>query len=130
MQSFAPGAVVEGPVLLGEGCRIEPDALVLPGSVLGEGTIVRSGACVWNATVGDCCDLGPGAVVRDCVVAEETRVGPASSVMDGAVIGRGCRLTASARVGRGQLVDPDQVISGAPTPAVDPVPDIWRFEVP
>jgi hypothetical protein len=41
--------------------------------------------------------------------------------MEGAVIGRGCRLTASARVGRGQLVDPDQVISGARR-AVAPVP--------
>jgi mannose-1-phosphate guanylyltransferase/phosphomannomutase len=116
---IAPGAVVEGPVLLGAGCRIERDALVLPGSILGDGTVAHSGACVWNATLGAGCEVGPGAVVRDCVIGEETRVGPACSVSEGAVIGRGCRLTAAVRVGDGARVDPDQVLSGAhPAPEV------------
>jgi len=47
-------------------------------------------------------------------VGEETRVGSACSVTDGAVIGRGCRLTARVRIGEGQRVEPDQVLSGAP----------------
>lgn len=110
----APGAVIEGPALLGAGCRIERDALVLPGSVIGERTVVRAGACIWNAVVGSECEIGTGAVVRDCVVGEETRVGSGCSVTDGAVIGRGCRLTGRARIGAGQRVEPDQVLSGAP----------------
>jgi mannose-1-phosphate guanylyltransferase / phosphomannomutase len=112
---IAPGAVIEAPALLGAGCRIERDALVLPGSVIGERTLVRAGACVWNAVVGSECDIGTGAVVRDCVVGEETRIGSACSVTDGAVIGRGCRLTARVRIGEGQRVEPDQVLSGAPS---------------
>jgi mannose-1-phosphate guanylyltransferase/phosphomannomutase len=109
---IAPGAVIEGPVLLGTGCRIERDALVLPGSVVGEQTVVRAGACVWNAVVGAECEVGPGAVVRDCVVGEEARIGGACSVYGGAVIGRGCRLIGAAQVGDGQRVEPDQVLSG------------------
>src|SRR6266852_6261683 len=38
-----PGAVLEGPVLIGAGCRVEWDARVLAGSVLGDYTIVRAG---------------------------------------------------------------------------------------
>jgi len=110
---IAPGAVVEGPVLLGAGCRIERDALVLPGSVLGDRTVVRAGACVWNAVLGAECEVGASAVVRDCVIGEETRVGATCSVSEGAVIGRGCRLTAAMRIGEGQRVEPDQVLSGA-----------------
>jgi mannose-1-phosphate guanylyltransferase/phosphomannomutase len=110
---IAPSAVIEGPVLLGAGVRVERDALVLPGSVIGEQTVIRAGACVWNAVVGAECEIGPGATVRDCVVGEETRVGGACSVYEGAVIGRGCRLIGAAQVGHGQRVEPDQVLSGA-----------------
>ncbi len=128
---IAPGAVVEGPVLIGAGSRIERDALVLPGSVLGERTVVRAGACVWNAVLGAECEVGLGAVVRDCVVAEETRVGAGCSVSEGAVVGRGCRLTAAARVGDGERVEPDQVLSGGqPLPALPAVEFPRRRAIP
>jgi mannose-1-phosphate guanylyltransferase/phosphomannomutase len=123
---IAPGAVIEGPVLLGAGCKIERDALVLPGSVIGDRTVVRAGACVWNAVLGAECEVGPSAVVRDCVLGEETRVGAACSVSEGAVIGRGCRLTAAMRVGEGQRVEPDQVLSGAQTAPGQPASEFPR----
>jgi mannose-1-phosphate guanylyltransferase/phosphomannomutase len=110
---IAPRAVVEGPVLLGAGCRIEPGARILPGSVIGERAIVRTGACVSNAILGAECELGPDALVRDSVVAEETRIGARCSVTEGSVIGRGCRLTAQARVAAARRIDPNQVLSGA-----------------
>jgi mannose-1-phosphate guanylyltransferase/phosphomannomutase len=123
---IAPGAVIEGPVLIGAGCRIERDALILPGSVLGERTIVRAGACVWNAVLGAECEIGPSAVVRDCILGEETRVGAACSVSDGAVVGRGCRLTAAARVQDGEHLEPDQLVTGVQTPPLLPTADRAR----
>jgi mannose-1-phosphate guanylyltransferase/phosphomannomutase len=88
----APGAVVEGPVLLGAGCRIERDALVLPGSILGEQTVVGRGACVWNAILGAGCHIGPDALVCDSVLDEAVHVGAGSSVSTGVVVGHGCYL--------------------------------------
>jgi mannose-1-phosphate guanylyltransferase / phosphomannomutase len=117
---IAPGAVIEGPVLLGAGCKIEKDALVLPGSVIGDRTVVRAGACVWNAVLGAECEVGASAVVRDCVVGEEARIGSSCSVSEGAVIGRGCRLVAAMRVANGERVEPDQVLSGAQEPFAVP----------
>jgi len=61
--------------------------------------------------LGSDCEVGAGAVVRDCVIGEETRIGPACSVADGAVIGRGCRLTGRVRVGNGERV---AALSGVP----------------
>jgi len=55
-------AFIERDRLHRAGCRIERDALVLPGSVIGERTLVRAGACVWNAVVGAECEIGTGAV--------------------------------------------------------------------
>jgi mannose-1-phosphate guanylyltransferase/phosphomannomutase len=112
----APGAVIQGPVLLGAGCRIERDAWVLPGSVIGDRTVVRAGACVGGAVVGQGCRIGRGAVVRDCVLDDGVWVGAAGSVSEGAVVGRGCRLGAGARVGDGQRVEPAQRLAAAAAP--------------
>jgi mannose-1-phosphate guanylyltransferase/phosphomannomutase len=100
-----PGAVVEGPALLGAGCRLERGARVLPG-----------GAFVANAVLGTGCEVGPGAVVRDCVVGEETRIGADCWVHEEAVLGRGCRLTGSVRIGAAQRVEPQQLLAGAEAP--------------
>lgn len=125
---IAPGAVVQGPVLLGADCRIERDAWVLPGSVIGDRTIVRAGACVGGAVLGKGCRIGPGAVVRDSVLDDGVWVGAGGAVAEGAVIGRGCRLAAGVRVGDGQRVEPAQwldlvagpIMAESPRPASRP----------
>jgi carbonic anhydrase/acetyltransferase-like protein (isoleucine patch superfamily) len=88
--------------------------------------VVRAGACVWNAVLGAECEVGASAVVRDCVIGEETRVGSTCSVSEGAVIGRGCRLTAAMRIGEGQRVEPDQVLSGAQAALAHPAGEFPR----
>jgi mannose-1-phosphate guanylyltransferase / phosphomannomutase len=110
-------AVVEGPTLLGTGCRIERGARVLPGSVIGDHSIVHAGAIVANAVLGTECEVGPGAVVRDCVVGEETRIGAECWVHEDAVIGRGCRLTGAVRIGAAQRIDPHEHLTDVEAPA-------------
>jgi mannose-1-phosphate guanylyltransferase / phosphomannomutase len=105
---IASAAMVGGPVLFGAGCRIEPGVRVLPGSVIGGGTIVHRHACVWEAVVGAGCEIGPGAVVRDCILDEGVRVGSDCWVGEGAVIGRGRCLTSGSRIGKGQRLEPDR----------------------
>jgi len=78
---LARGAVLTGPALLGAGCRIEGGARILPGSVLGDRVIVRGGAQIAGATIGAGCEVGAGAVVRDCVLDEEVSVGDRKSVV-------------------------------------------------
>jgi NDP-sugar pyrophosphorylase family protein len=100
--SIAPGAVLKGPVLVGARCRIERDAQVLSGTVLGEDTLVRSGACVKGAILGAGCQVGPGSVVWDSILDEGVSIGAGCSVTQGAVMGRGSRLTHGMHVAAGQ----------------------------
>jgi mannose-1-phosphate guanylyltransferase / phosphomannomutase len=114
---MAPGAVVKGPALLGAGCRIEPEALILPGSMLGAGTVVHRGACIAGAILGAGCVVGSGALLRDCIVDDEVEIGPHCVVQSRAVVGRGCYLEAGAQVSAGRRIEPSTVLPDPPPPA-------------
>jgi mannose-1-phosphate guanylyltransferase/phosphomannomutase len=108
---IVPGAVIEGPVLLGARVRIERGARVLAGSIVGARTVVRAGARVEGAVVGARCQIGAGALVCDAVIDDDTLLGPGCRVTGGSVIGRGCRLGPEVRLGEGQRIAPEQTIA-------------------
>ena len=83
--------------LIGEGCRIAPDAdvgrlvvlgdgsvvaseAIVEGSVLHEGVSVEQGAVVERTVLGPAVQVGAGAVVSDSLVASGARVAPGSRV--------------------------------------------------
>jgi mannose-1-phosphate guanylyltransferase / phosphomannomutase len=134
---LAPESMIEGPVLLGAGCRIERGARVMAGSVLGERAIVRSGACIRNAALGAGCEVGPRALVEDCVIGEGTVIGAGSSIREGAVVGGACTVPEGTRLAAGQRWEPEMVLleasriaAGAPDPlrrraiAMEPATDL------
>ena len=110
-------ALIQGPVLVGAGCRIEQDAWLLPGSVIGDRSLVCRGARVGGAIVGEGCRIGRGAMVQDCVLGDDAWVEEAASVSEGAIIGQGCRLVAEAHVGDGLRVARGERITGLMQPA-------------
>jgi mannose-1-phosphate guanylyltransferase/phosphomannomutase len=114
---IAPGAILEGTVLVGAGSHIEPKARVLAGSVIGERSVIRAGAVIQGATIGSGCEIGPDAVLQDCVLDEAVTVGADCRVSEGAIIGCGCRLASGVRLDPGQRVDPHLRLS--PARAVD-----------
>ena len=85
---------VEGPAFIGANCRIADGASIGPYSVLSQGVIVREGARVTRSVV----DAG-------------TYLGR-SSVVEGAIVGRGCDLRDHVRVHEGVAIG-DQVTIGA-----------------
>jgi mannose-1-phosphate guanylyltransferase/phosphomannomutase len=107
---IARGAVIEGPVLLGAGCRIDREARVLAGSIIGARTVIRGGARVEGAVIGARCRIGAGALVRDAVIDDETALAPGCWVTDGSVVGHGCRSSPGVRLGEGERVAPEQII--------------------
>lgn len=109
---IAPGAVVKRQVLVGPECHIESDVRLLPGTVLGAGTVVRRGACIQGAIVGAGCVVGPDAVLRNCILDDEVQIAAHSLIGSGAVIGRGCHLAAGARVSEELRLEPGRVLAG------------------
>ena len=71
----APDATVTGPCVIGAGTRVEPGAQVGPNAVLGGNCVVGAGARIEGAILWDDVVVGPGAVLRDCIVGAGARIG-------------------------------------------------------
>src|SRR3546814_14327216 len=78
-----PDAIVEGPAILGENCRIEAGVRLGPYTVLGTTVRVRANADLERVVVHDNSYLGEGVRLR------------------GATTGRSCDLPGGARAGAG-----------------------------
>ena len=82
-----PGALLEEPVLIGEGCVISYGAKIKGLSVLGarcevgKGVVV-DGAVLWHDSI-----IEEEAILRNCVVCSHTRLGQGSHVLDNCVVG-------------------------------------------
>ena len=99
---------VEGPAFIGANCRIADGASIGPYSVLSRGVIVREGARVTRSVV----DAG-------------TYLGR-SSVVEGAIVGRGCDLRDHVRVHEGVAIG-DQVTIG-PEASLFPGVRVYPFK--
>lgn len=89
----SPDAVVQGPVVIGAGCRVEA------GSRLGEYTVLSSNVRVMHDTQ-----------IDRCVVHEHVYVGPGCRLR-GAVIGRNSSIRANVRIDEGAVTG-DEVFIG------------------
>lgn len=97
--SVAPSARLRGPLVLGEQCRIEADAVVGPGVVLGAGSVVEAGAHVEDAVLWEEVQVGTGARVRGALIGRASRIGARAVVSAGAVLGDESRLSDYSRTG-------------------------------
>lgn len=84
---IADGAIVEYPVVIGEGCRVEAGARVREGSVLGPGCVVER-----------------DAVVRESVLWEGARICEGTRLVR-CVVGKGCHVRSNAALFDGVIVD-------------------------
>jgi mannose-1-phosphate guanylyltransferase len=71
-----PTARLIGPVLLGEGSRVEADAVIVGPASIGDRTVIRARALVSRSFVWDDCIIGEDASVDSSVLADFCVVGP------------------------------------------------------
>ena len=67
-----------------------------------------------NAALGAGCEVGPRALVEDCVIGEGTAIGADSSIREGAVVGGGCSLPERTRLAAGHRWEPEVPLMEAP----------------
>jgi NDP-sugar pyrophosphorylase family protein len=72
----APDATLAPPCVIGAGTRVESGAQVGPNAVLGADCVVGSRARIEGAILWDGVNVGPGAVLRDCIIGSRVTVGP------------------------------------------------------
>jgi UDP-N-acetylglucosamine diphosphorylase / glucose-1-phosphate thymidylyltransferase / UDP-N-acetylgalactosamine diphosphorylase / glucosamine-1-phosphate N-acetyltransferase / galactosamine-1-phosphate N-acetyltransferase len=68
------GSYIVGPVVIGEGCEIGPNACIFP-----------------STTIGNNCTIHPFSEIRNSIIMDDTHVGSHSS-LNHSIVARGCRL--------------------------------------
>jgi NDP-sugar pyrophosphorylase family protein len=74
------------PVVIGAGCRLEDDCRVGPSAVLGPGCVVGAAATIEGAVLWERVSVGAGAVLRDCIIGADVRIGQHAHVGPGVVL--------------------------------------------
>jgi NDP-sugar pyrophosphorylase family protein len=101
--TIAPGARIVAPAVIGAGVQVAAGARVGPLTVVGEGTRIGAGAHIEGGVLWERVEVGAAAVLRDCVVGADVRIGahadigPHVILESGAVIPEHTHLTAAAR---------------------------------
>lgn len=131
---LAPGAVIIGAVVLGEGssvwygCVLRADGGTI---TVGRDVNIQDG-CVLHAdpgfpaTLGDRVSLGHGAIVHGATVEDDVLIGMRATVLNGARIGAGSLVAAGALVRPGTEVPPGSLVAGVPAVVRRPVSEEER----
>jgi len=98
--AVAPEARLEGPTVIGPAVRVEARARVGPRAVIGAGSSIGPGARVEEAVVWERVQIGAGAILRQCVVANDAHIGTNAAVTGGAVVEPGAVVADGTRIPR------------------------------
>ena len=84
---IAEGAVLRGPILVGQGATVEEEGRVFGPTVLGPGTVVAGGARLERSVLLEGARIERGAKVSDSIIGRGVVVGDGAVVRDGAMVG-------------------------------------------
>jgi mannose-1-phosphate guanylyltransferase / phosphomannomutase len=111
------GLLVDGPALIGEGCRLGPGTRLEAGAVLGPGTVTEAGVVLRRTVTWSGVHVGAEAALVGTVVCEGAILGPGAGVFEGSVIGPSCSIGERASVAPGVRLWPGTAV--APGARVD-----------
>lgn len=108
------GLLVDGPALIGEGCRLAPGTRLEAGAVLGPATVTESGAVLRRSVTWSGVHIGADATLVGTVVCEGAALGVGSGAFEGAVVGPNCDVGERASLAPGVRLWPGtEVAAGA-----------------
>jgi mannose-1-phosphate guanylyltransferase/phosphomannomutase len=111
---ISPQARIDGPVVIGDSCRIEAGAHLREYTVLGTDVIVKADAFLERAVCHDHVYVGPGTNLRGCVIGRNTDLRAHVRVEDGTVIGNECFVGQDAVINPNVKIYPFKTVeSGA-----------------
>ena len=101
------GAVLRGPILVGQGAAVENQGRVFGPSVLGPGAVVAGGARLERSVLLEGARIERGAKVSDSIIGRGVVVGDGAVVRDGAVVGDNVMIEAGNILAGGVRVAPN-----------------------
>jgi mannose-1-phosphate guanylyltransferase len=103
-----PSVEIEGPVLIGEGCILAKQAKLKGPTVLGPRCEIAEDACVEGAVLWDGVKVGKRALLRNCIVASNCRIGEGSQLLDNCVLGDNVVVGKNSQLAPGVKIWPDK----------------------
>ncbi|MFQ5556634.1 MAG: sugar phosphate nucleotidyltransferase [Acidimicrobiales bacterium] len=110
-----PEAVIEGPALIGDNCRIERGVRLGPYSVIGENVRVRAESDLERVVIHDNTHLSEAVSLRGTVVGRSCDLRKGVHADQGVVIGDECFIGEEASIGAGVKIYPFKTIEAAAT---------------
>ncbi|MEW5768620.1 MAG: sugar phosphate nucleotidyltransferase [bacterium] len=109
------GIYFEGPVYIGQNCRLQEGARVGPYSVIGNAVHIKAGAVVERSIIGSGCYLGEGAAVQGAFIGQGCEVQDYTRIDREAAIGEGTKLGVAVNIKEGVRVWPGRWVSAGAT---------------
>lgn len=119
----APGAMVIGDVVVGEGssvwfnCVIRGDANTITigrGANIQDGTIVHVDPGLMATSIGDFVTVGHGCIIHGCKLLDRAFVGMGAILLNGATVESDAMLAAGAVLTSGKIVPSGELWAGSP----------------
>ncbi|MDQ3756486.1 MAG: mannose-1-phosphate guanyltransferase [Actinomycetota bacterium] len=105
-----PAARIDGPVLIGDYCRVEAGAHLREYTVLGTNVRVGRDAFLQRAVVNDNVYLGPSVRLRGCIVGRSSDLRSGARCEEGVVLGDECFVGEHAVINPGVKVYPFKTV--------------------
>jgi mannose-1-phosphate guanylyltransferase/phosphomannomutase len=105
-----PTARIDGPVVIGDNCRIEARAHLREYTVLGTDVVVKAEAFLERAVCHDHVYIGPNARLRGCVIGRSTDLRGHARVEEGVIVGDECFIGEQAVINPGVKVYPFKTV--------------------
>ena len=105
-----PEARIEGPVVIGDNCRIEAGAHLCEYTVLGTDVVVKPDAFLERAVCHDHVYAGPSTSLRGCVIGRSTDLRGHARVEEGVVVGDECFVGERAVINPGVKIYPFKTV--------------------
>ncbi len=105
-----PDAVLKGPLVVGDYSKVEAGAELREFTVVGSNVVIKKGAFLHRALVGDNALIGPRTNLRGCVIGKGTDVRRAARVEEGAVVAEACVVEEEAFISHDVRIYPYKTI--------------------
>jgi mannose-1-phosphate guanylyltransferase len=107
--SVHPAARMKGPVLIGDNCSIGTHATLIGPVVIGPGCVIEENAVIEGSVIWHKVHIGPGARVKDSIVANDCRL-YRDSIIEDSVLGDNVTVATGIRLQSGSRISPGSAI--------------------
>jgi mannose-1-phosphate guanylyltransferase/phosphomannomutase len=124
---ISPLAILRGPLLIGNNCKIEANAEIGPFTVIGDNCVVREGTTIERSILWNNIYIGNNSKIEGAIICNNCIIKSNVLIQEGAVIGDKTRIENGANVRQQIKIWPEKIIESGATVSMSL---IWGIKWP